>query len=97
MTEPRGKVEKKGFHPGLEHFLEISQITVAAWCPDECAQQPPEQVHLIIEIEDLEDYPMAVRFKSPDTLAFLIEEMVTYRRTVWPDAPPLDIHLNELR
>jgi hypothetical protein len=45
----------------------------------------------------LEEYQFVMRFKSPDTLGFLIEELAKYRRTVWPDAEPLDLALNELR
>jgi len=83
--------------PDLVDFLELDSINIAAWCPDPDAQQPPEQVHLILRIQALAEFSFLVRFKSPATLAFLIEELIRYRREVWPDAPPLDVDLNELR
>lgn len=98
MVKPRGKVTRSNKpKPGIVHFLDVESLEVAAWCPDTEAQQPPEQVHMILRLQDLEDVPFLIRFKSPDTLGFIIQELVTYRRQVWPDAEPLDIHLNELR
>jgi hypothetical protein len=46
-------------------------------------------VHLILNIKDF-PYPCMLRFKSPDTLGSIIEELTRYRREVWPDAAPLD-------
>lgn len=97
MTKPRATVKRGGFKPGLVQFLEIDDLNIAAWCRDEGAQLPPEQVHLHFTVRRLLDYPMLLRFKSPDTLGFLIEELARYRREVWPDAEPLDLSLNELR
>lgn len=91
MPKPRGEVtrsttpEKATFSP-----LSEPSITIAAWCPDENAQLPPEQVHLIHTIPSLEEYPIIMRFKSPHTLGFLIEELARYRREVWPDAEPVN-------
>ena len=31
-----------------------------------------------------------MRFKSPETIGFLIEELIAYRRHVWPDASDLN-------
>lgn len=67
------------------------EIRIATWCPDDAAQLPPEQVHLIIITPGLEKYPLAVRFKSPDTLGFLIEELAKYRREVWPDCEEVEV------
>jgi hypothetical protein len=97
MVKPRGTVKHGGFKPGLMYFGEVEELNIAAWCPDEKAQEPPEQVHLIITIEGLKDIPLVVRFKSPDTLGFLIEQLVRYRREVWSEAESLDLDLNELR
>lgn len=97
MVKARGKVVRSTTPSlGLIQALEIDEIKIAAWCPDEDAKKPPEQVHLILRFQDL-DYPFLVRFKSPDTMGFLIEEMARYRREVWPEAEPLDLNLNELR
>lgn len=92
MVKPRGKVTRRNKPaPGLVHFLDIDVLEIATWCPDTKAQLPAEQVHLILHIQDLEDIPFVIRFKSPDTLGFLIEELAAYRRQVWPAAEPLDV------
>jgi hypothetical protein len=99
MVKPRGTVRQGGFSPGLTQFAEVDldELHIAAWCHDEQAKEPPEQVHVILKLRGLEDLPFLLRFKSPDTLGFLIEELVRYRREVWPEAEPLDLELNELR
>lgn len=60
------------------------------WCRDDRAELPPEQVHLIqhVRLDDVE-FDVLMRFKSPDTLGFLIEELTRYRREVWPESEPL--------
>lgn len=77
------------------------QFEIATWCRDDHAELPPEQVHLIIHWPaDWTDIPpMALRFKSPDTLGFLIEELTNYRREVWPDCEPVlgEIDIDEIR
>jgi hypothetical protein len=45
MVKPRGTVKHGGFKPGLMYFGEVEELNIAAWCPDEKAQEPPEQVH----------------------------------------------------
>lgn len=37
------------------------------------------------------DFPLIMRFKSPDSLGFFIEELAKYRRVVWPEADPVDV------
>jgi len=68
------------------------QFEITAWCPDENAKLPPEQVHFIVhwpaQLSDLP--PLVLRFKSPDTLGFFIEELTKYRRVVWPDCQPVE-------
>jgi hypothetical protein len=88
--KPRGEVKRRvGFSPGLTQFHKSQGFEIAAWCPDDRAEEPPTQVHLIYHIEGF-PAPVVVRFKSPDTLGFLIEELARYRREVWPDAEPVD-------
>jgi hypothetical protein len=70
--------------------LDEPEIRIAAWCPDAEAKESPEQVHLINIIPGLEEFPLIMRFKSPDTLGFLIEELTKYRRDVWPDCEPVE-------
>jgi len=90
MVEPKGKVTRSTTpHAATLSPLGEPEITIAAWCPDSEAKLPPEQVHLVNIIPGLEDYPIIMRFKSPDTLGFLIEELTKYRREVWPDAEPI--------
>lgn len=86
MVKPKAKVTYGGFGSGLVQFLEIEEIQIVSWCPDDKAQLPPEQVHLIQKIKGIDDIPLVMRFKSPDTLGFLIEELARYRREVWPEA-----------
>lgn len=85
MIKPRGTVVRRT-NPGPGYArLGEPQFEIAAWCPDSKAEKPPEQVHFILHWPaGVELPPMAIRFKSPDTLGFFIEELIKYRRTVWP-------------
>lgn len=85
MITPRGKVVRSQ-EPKLGYArLGEPQFEILAWCPDEKAEMPPEQVHFLMHWPaGVELPPMAIRFKSPDTLGFFIEELIKYRRTVWP-------------
>ncbi len=78
------KIEDHGFRPGEVVYLEIGSLEVASWCPDDKAQVPPTQVHLLIRLKGI-DIPQVMRFKGPDTLGILIEQLTRYRREVWPD------------
>jgi len=84
---PKGSVERHvGYKPGLSYFLEIQQTEIAAWSPGKPEEKlPATQVHFI---QTVKDFPakLVVRFKGPDTLGFLIEELIKYRRDVWPDS-----------
>lgn len=68
------------------------QFEILAWCRDDKAQLPPEQVHFVVhwpaQLADLP--PLAIRFKGPDTLGFFIEELTRYRRVVWPDCEKVE-------
>jgi hypothetical protein len=76
----RSSTPKIGFHRIAEPTIEIM-----AWCPDEEAKAPPEQVHFVQHVPGLQT-PLVLRFKSPDTLGFFIEELIQYRRVVWPQS-----------
>ena len=88
MIKPRGMIKLRNVPH--EAYLKIGepQFEIAAWCPDEFALLPPEQVHFVIhwpaQMVDLP--PLLLRFKSPDTLGFFIEELTRYRRIVWPNS-----------
>lgn len=63
------------------------QFEIVAWCPDDEAKLPPEQVHFILHLPAVMNAPpMVLRFKSPRTLGFFIEELIQYRRLVWQSA-----------
>lgn len=91
MIEPRGNVIRSDTpKPGYSRLGE-PQIEILAWCPDDKAEKPPEQVHFVMHWPaGIELPPMAIRFKSPDTLGFFIEELTKYRRLVWPGCQPVD-------
>lgn len=92
--KPRGKFERYGKKPvDSFRYWDIDPekgIDIGAWCPDKEAKEPPEQVHLSLFIKNA--YPIIVRFKSPDTLGFLIEELSRYRNHVWPDCEPVEFN-----
>lgn len=89
--KPRGHVERFSTPRAAYGLLGEPQFEIAAWCPDDKAELPPEQVHLIMHWPaDMADIPpVGIRFKSPDTLGFFIEELTKYRRTVWPGCKPV--------
>ena len=79
--KPRPKMPDAG--------MEIESYTIASWCRDDDAQEPPEQVHLMINLKR-NPFPMTMRFKSPKTIGLLIEGLIAYRKEVWPDAELID-------
>lgn len=85
--QPRGSVSRSTTPKKAYAKIGEPQFEIAAWCPDDKAELPPEQVHFIVhwpaQLADLP--PLTIRFKSPDTLGFFIEELIKYRRTVWKD------------
>lgn len=93
--KPQGRYRRsKRAKPGLVKFVEmgLSEINLAVWTPRPKGEPPYEQVHFIIKLKGMEDTPMLLRFKSPDTLGFIIEELIRYRSEVWPDAKPVSIN-----
>jgi hypothetical protein len=90
MIKPRGKTTRKGFSPGLTTYHRVNSWTLAAWCPDDKAEKPPTQVHLVLDIEGL-PAEVLMRFKSPDTIGFMIEELYRYRKLVWPEAEAVNL------
>ena len=74
--------------PGLVAAREIEEFSIKAWCPDTEAKAPPEQVHIILKLKRAV-MAYILRFNSPDTLGWFIEELIWYRRTVFPDSEPV--------
>jgi hypothetical protein len=91
MAKSRGQVTRSST-PKQAFYGKLGkpEIHIAAWCPDDEAKLPPEQVHLVFIIPGLEDFPLICQYKSPDTLGFIIEELIKYRREVWPNAEPVN-------
>lgn len=91
MIKPRGKIIRGDAIKKAYLSMFEPQFEIAAWSPDGDAKLPPEQVHFLItwpaQMSDMP--PMAIRFKSPDTIGFFIEELTKYRRLVWPDSEPV--------
>lgn len=91
MVKPRGKVTRSTTPRRAYAQVGEPTVEISAWCPDENAQMPPEQVHFIFIVPGLEEMPLIMRFKSPDSLGFFIEELARYRKVVWPNAEPVDV------
>jgi hypothetical protein len=89
MVKSRGKVirtQNKKVPQGPVLLVGMPDIELGSWRPAD--DKPPEQVHMLLHLGA--DLPsIVVRFKSPDTLGFLIEELHRYRKEVWPDAEPV--------
>lgn len=81
-------VEEHGFKPGIVAYLDVESLEIAPWSPDDKAELPPTQVHLIQHIRGIKE-PIILRFKGPDTLGVLIEQLARYRGEVWPSFNPL--------
>lgn len=89
MVDPKGKISRNSEPRKAYARIGEPQIEIASWCPDENAQKPPEQVHFIVHWPvGVNLPPLVIRFKSPSTIGFFIEEMHRYRKHVWPNAEP---------
>jgi len=64
-------------------FYEIKAISVNEWHPLPNGSGKPEQVHLMIEIEDI-PYPFVLRFKSRRPIDELIVALITHANNVYP-------------
>lgn len=88
MAKARGNTERRnGPRPGYVKIGEPT-IEIGAWSPRNDGKDPT-QVHFVMKLNGL-DTPLVLRYKSPDSLGFFIEELARYRKMVWPDAEPLD-------
>lgn len=88
MIKPKGEVTRSNMVQKAYTKTVEPQIEIKAWHPDEKAEMPAEQVHFIIHWPaPLDGLPAIVlRFKGPDTLGFFIEELMRFRRHVWPES-----------
>ena len=72
------------------YAFEVKEFRVAEFTPQDTEQGA--ELHLIMRTNALE-HPVVTRFKGPDTLGYLIEELISYKQRLWPDSPmpfPLD-------
>lgn len=90
MVKPRGKVTRSNVPKAGYTRMGEPELEIAVWTHRPNGEPPYEQVHFIMTLAGLEGVPLVMRFKSPDTLGFLIEEMIRYRKVVWPDAEPIN-------
>lgn len=89
MAKARGSTERRqGPRPGYVKMGEPT-VEIEAWSHRDDGKNPT-QVHFVMKLDRF-PYPLVVRYKGPDTLGFLIEELARYRKMVWPDAEELDL------
>ena len=84
--------------PGLEvtretglskphNAFKLDQFNIGAFATN---HTDVDEVHLILR-SDNENTPVGVMmFKSPNSIGFLIEELIAYRKHVWPDAEDIN-------
>ncbi|MCG9133158.1 hypothetical protein J5I95_15885 [Candidatus Poribacteria bacterium] len=87
--KPRAEVSRFSDISGVNILdVPLEYISIREWHPDDNAEQPPEEVHVILPFDNVVE--LGIRFKSPDTLGFIIEELIAYRKSVWQDADPVN-------
>jgi len=87
--KPRAEVNRFSDISGVNILdIPLEYLSIREWHPDHNAEQPAEEVHVILPLED--GLELGIRFKSPDTLGFIIEELIAYRKSVWQDADPVN-------
>ena len=71
--------------PDLEKLVYLNQFWVASFATD---FENLDEVHVMFETRDTSNTVAAfgMRFKSPEAIAVFIEELIAYRRYVWPEA-----------
>lgn len=73
--------------------IPLEMLSIVEWHPDLNAEEPPEQVHLVLKLgggtED-DKLDLLLRFQSAEMLGFIIEELIAYRNRVWPGAEPVN-------
>jgi hypothetical protein len=88
MVKARGRVTCSNIPKAAYAQLGEPEVEIAVWTPRPDGEPPYEQIHFIMKLPGF-PWPLIMRFKSPDTLGFFIEEPIRYRRIVWPDAEPI--------
>lgn len=82
MTKPT--THNHGAAPAYLKYFDVDEIHIGAWCPDPLALTAPTQVHMALKIHGVDD-PVLCRWKGPDTLSTIIDQLIEYRNAVWPE------------
>ena len=71
--------------PKPANVMFLEQFRVASFATD---HGNLDEVHVLFETRDAWKLEIAfcMRFKSPEAMAVFIEELIAYRRYVWPEA-----------
>ena len=86
MTVERGKKLPQA----EQRAYSIEEFRVAEFVPHN--ETEVHELHLLLKVKGFQ-HPIAARFRTPDTLGFLIEELIAYRQKIWPESQmpfPLD-------
>ena len=86
-TPPHPSVEvqrKDGKDMKAAAAFEIQEFRIAEFIPKDA--EASNELHLLMRIAALNS-PIIARFKGPETLGFLIEELIAYKQKIWPDSP----------
>lgn len=67
------------------------QFEVSGWAPGQIGDDlPMTQVHFLVHWPPDPAFngvpPIAIRFKDPDAIKQMIQELIRYRRMVWPES-----------
>ena len=83
IPPPSVQVERRSKDKSFPRAHAIQELRIAEFIPHNETEHA--EVHLILTVESVE-HPLAIRFREPETLGFLIEELITYKKAVWPDS-----------
>lgn len=64
--------------------IPLEGYTVAEWCPDQHAREPPTQVHLIVPVGRPVNHTLVIRLKSRRALDELVATLNKHGDSVWP-------------
>jgi hypothetical protein len=88
-SKKRRRVETKDSHEPINldgsqiMLFDMDEVSINAWTPLPNGEGDPTQVHLLFKVA--EGVTTAIRFKGPDTLNAIVEQLTRYRDIVWPE------------
>ncbi len=86
---PKPEVIHHSYQPGPFVAYEIESLNIAQWSPEPLPGGQVTQVHLEIHVRGL-PIPLVLRFKDPDTLTAIIQQLIQHRNEVWPPQEPTE-------